>query len=437
MQQTGTKNGATTRLSRLAAGTASASCGGRFLDDSQWVQLAAEWSIRADTTYLNHGSFGPSPDRVRMARRRWIMRLDEQPMDFYVRQLEGHLEHARDSLARSVGTKMENLVFVDNATYGMNVVADSFPLQTDDEVLLSDHEYGAVNRIWDRACIRSGAQKKIVNLPAQIDSKQEVVDAIVSRVTDRTRLLVISHITSATALILPVKEICAAMAERGVPVCIDGPHAPMHVDLNVEEIGCDFYTSSCHKWLCGPLGSGFLYAVPHSHKFIRPAIKSWGRLLPALPERWDEEFTWMGTKDPSVFLTLPDAIEFMQGVGVSEFRGRSRSLANYAEKKLAAQFGTTPIGKRENGWYGSMAHVPLPAAGVVLASDMAEGDMPDSAAGHYSTLQLRLWEVFGIEIPIIDFAGRWFVRVSCHLYNSAAQIDYLSDALRILVRHDN
>ncbi|MEM7456981.1 MAG: aminotransferase class V-fold PLP-dependent enzyme [Planctomycetota bacterium] len=388
-----------------------------FQNDEHWIDIAAKWSIRPDTVYLNHGSFGPSPMEVRYSRHRWIRQLDEQPMDFYVRGLEVYLAEARQALAEFVGTESENLLFADNATYGMNVVADSFPLKEGDEVLLNDHEYGAVHRIWDRSCNRSGAVKTTVNLPSQFDDEQELIDCLLNAVTPKTKLLVISHITSATALILPVDRICAAFAERNIPVCIDGPHAPAHVDFNLNSMGCAFYTASCHKWLCAPLGSGFLFVAPEWQKHIQPLVKSWGRLLPAIPEQWDEEFIWQGTRDPSVFLAIPDAIKFMRGIGIDQFRGRTRTMADYAEKHLMKLFGTTPLGVREKGWYGSMAHVPLP-----------ENDFCNPA-----TLQHDLWEQFGIEIPVIHFADRWFIRVSSHLYNSLAQIDTLIDALRLLV----
>lgn len=386
----------------------------RAFDDHQyWNRFTKEWYIRPDTVYLNHGSFGPSPFAVRQARRDWIDKLDQQPMDFYCRHFEGYLQTAREQLAEFVGTNLSDLVFVQNATYGMNVVAHSFPLESGDEVLLNNHEYGAVHRIWNRACDRVGASTKVATLPDRFESKQEVVDALLSGVTDKTKLLVISHITSATAIILPVEEICEAFAERGIPVCIDGPHAPAQIHVDISKIGCHFYTASCHKWLCAPLGSGFLFVHPDFQSVIQPPIKSWGRLLPAIPEKWDEEFTWKGTSDPSPFLCIPVAIEFMKKIGMENFRGRSRWLANYAETKLREAFETKPIADREKGWYGSMAHVPLPA-------------------GDWSQLQHELWNRLGFETPIINFEDNWYVRVSCHLYNTTGQIDALVMALQSL-----
>ena len=381
-------------------------------NEAHWKDLFNEWLIRADTTYLNHGSFGPTPEFVRLARRKWIDQLDCQPMDFYVRQLEDALWEARGTTAEFVGTNAENLIFAENATAGMNVVANSFPLKPGDEILSYNHEYGAVHRIWQRRCDQTGAELKVCVLPEQFESKQQVIDCVANSVTANTRLVIVSHITSPTALIMPVKEITKALQDKGVAVCVDGPHGPAHVDVDIDSIGCDFYTASCHKWLCATLGSGFLFVHPKRHANIEPPIKSWGRMLPAMPERWDEEFTWSGTRDPSPYLSIPAAIEFMNDkVGLETFRARSRYLASAAEEMLSEEFGTKPIAPRDEGWYASMAHVPLPG-------------------GDHSELQQCLWNEYQIEVPIIHFENRWFVRVSCHLYNNLKQLETLRLALR-------
>ena len=389
----------------------------RYDCDEDWEDLRQEWAIRADTTYLNHGSFGPAPRSVRFVRRKWIDKLDEQPMDFYVRELEGHLWAARTEVAKFVGTSPQNLIFVDNATYGMNVIANSFHLQPGDEVLIPNHEYGAVNRIWDRACEKAGAKRIEACIPEPLEDPQQIVKTLVDSVNPNTRLLVLSHITSATALIMPVAEICLEFQKLGVSVCVDGPHAPAHIPFRVDELGCAFYTASCHKWLCAPLGSGFLYVNPYFQNQIQPPIKSWGRLLPAIPERWDEEFTWSGTRDPSPFLTIPTAIEFMRSVGLEQFQARAFWLAEYAERSIMEALDVAPIASRQNGFYGSMAHVRLP-----------EGD--------WSQLQTQLWEEYQIEVPIIFFGDRWFIRVSCHIYNNSKQIDYLVKALKYIVERE-
>jgi isopenicillin-N epimerase len=187
------------------------------------------------------------------------------------------------------------------------------------------------------------------------------------------------------------------------------------VPLNIDALDCDFYLASCHKWMAATLGSGFLYVHPRQQASFRPLVRSWGRLLPALPARWDEEFTWSGTRDPSIYLSVPAAITFLESVGLDSFRERLYWLARYAQDRLTDLFSTEPLGRSvEYRWYGTMAHVPLPL-------------------GDWSTLQARLWTEFGIEVPVIEFGGAWYVRVSCYLYNSTAHIDTLCDALQRLV----
>jgi isopenicillin-N epimerase len=252
---------------------------------------------------------------------------------------------------------------------------------------------------------------KSVSLPWQFDSVDQIVDCLLAEVSDRTRLLSISHITSVTGIVLPIKKIVDAFQSRGVLVCVDGPHAPAQVELNLNDLGCDFYVASCHKWMSAPFGSGFLYVSPAHQQLIQPLVKSWGRLLPNVPESWGEEFTWTGTRDPSAYLSIPSAIEFLESVGLDDFRQRTRWLAGYAEHRLRELFKTVPIASREDEWYASMAHVPLPA-------------------GDWSNLQKRLWEEASIEIPVIHFSGRWFIRVSCHLYNTTGQIDLLVSTLK-------
>lgn len=382
--------------------------------DQDWQDIANLWEIRPGTHYLNHGSFGPPPRPVRQARRKFIDQLDAQPMDFYLRQYEPLLDAARTRLARFLGTSQPNLVFIENATFGMNIVADNFPLSPGDEVLINNHEYGAVHRIWNRACERSNAHLVSVQLPEKIESKGQVVDSLLRGVTDRTRLIVVSHITSATALILPIQDICDEMRRRNIAVCVDGPHAPAQVELKIDSLNCDFYTASCHKWLSASLGSGFLYANPRWHERLQPQLKSWGRLLPAIPEHWTEEFTWSGTRDPSCYLSIPAAIDLMEEIGIDNFRSRSRWLAEYGENRLIDVFGFPTMACRESGWYGSMAHVRLPE-------------------GNHESLQKMLWERHQIEVPVFPFEGKDYVRLSCHLYNSREQIDRLVDALRELI----
>ena len=383
-----------------------------FFDDDEAAYWRSQWNLAPGVSYLNHGSFGPPPRPVQVARRAWQEQLDAQPMDFFVRRFEPAWFHARRRLAGLIGADEGNLVFAENATAAMNVVANSLTLRSGDEVLLTDHEYGAVQRIWRRAVESvAGASLGVAKLPLPIESAEQVVEAIFAAATDRTRLLVVSHITSATAVTLPVEPIVAEAKRRGILVCIDGPHAIAQLPLELDRLGCDFYCASCHKWLSAPFGSGFLYVAPQHHAAIRTPQLSWGRLPPAPLDDWSDEFLWTGTRDPSAYLAVPAAIDFLEQVGLERFRRHTHALARYARQQLVELTGLTPIVPDSPDWYGCMAHVPLPP-------------------GDARALQQQLWAEYGIEVPIVSWGDRRWIRVSCHLYNTCHEIDRLVDAVR-------
>ncbi len=383
-------------------------------NDSHWNRFLHEFRVRHDTTYLNHGSFGLALNCVRYARDKVLREMEIQPMDFYLRQFEPLLLAARQSVAKFVGTKAQNIAFVDNASYGMNVVARSVQLQPGDEVLLTDQAYGAVKRIWEAKAKESGATLVCAELPHRITSKQQVVSAIMDCVTPKTKIALVSHIVSQTALILPVREICQALAQSGVLSCVDGPHALLQLDVKLNRINCDFYTASCHKWLCGPLGTGFVYVKSEHSGIANPPITAWGRLLPNRPQNWSEELFWLGTRNVSGTLAVPTAIEFFQNAGIEAIRARLNHLAAYAETGLLELLQTETIAPRADGWYGSMAHVAL----------------PEKPNANWDELQRRLWAKDKIEIPVWETNGRWWIRVSTHLYNTPTQIDYLINCLK-------
>ncbi len=420
----------------------------------------ALWALRPGVTYLNHGSFGPSPRAVTSARQKWIEALESEPMDFLVRQLEGHLERARRRLGEVIGTSGDNLIFVDNATFAMNIVATSFPLAPGDEVLATNHEYGAVLRIWRERCRKAGAKLVVQKLPESFVESAEVVAEFLRGATDRTRLIVVSHITSPTALILPVGEICRRAKERGVCVCVDGPHALAAIPVDIDRLGCDFYCASCHKWLSAPFGSGFLYVHPRWKQTVQPVVMSWGNSLSGRPPSWQDEFIWSGTRDPSAFLTVPAAIEFLahlapgpSGVdagsaaargevvrprgnppesawlpavpggvaGIGLFRQISGELVDHARRKITAVTQLEPIGTPARQWYATMITLPLPEM------------VKEAPQGHIHPLQAALWERFQIEAPVVNWNGRRHIRVSCHLYNDEQEIDRLVAALKELL----
>ena len=388
-------------------------------DKTQLIEDA--WDIPEGVTSLNHGSFGPAPRPVREAQARWTAELQRQPMEFFVRRLEGLLDEACAALGQFVGADARDLVLVDNATAGMNIVARSVELQPGDQVLLTDHEYGAVRRLWQKTCQAAGAELIVRRLPWPLledDSAEQLVEHLVAACTDRTRLLVASHVTSATATTLPIAAICQAASQRGVPVCVDGPHAVAMLPLAIEQLGCDYYTASCHKWLSAPFGSGFLWVRRRHQPRIRPAITSWGGSVGGRDSSWKDEFTWGGTRDPACWLAIPEAISFLEDHGIESFRDQTHDLVNTARRQLLELTGLQSPLPESRQWYGPMAIVPLPPN-------------PDAATGHghVDPLQRTLQQQFGIETPVTTLHKHRYIRISCHLYNTAKDIDHLVGAL--------
>lgn len=379
------------------------------------------WTIPADVTYLNHGSFGPATACVQAERERWSRRLEQQPMDFFLREMEPRLEEALSVLADFIGAHRRDLAFVDNATIAMNVVAASMPLSAGDEVLLNDHEYGAVFRIWRNACQQAGAKVVTAAITTPIGSREQLVDEILDAVTPKTKLIVVSHVTSPTAIIFPVGEICRRARALGIPVCVDGPHAPAMVPIDLQTLNCDYYCASLHKWLSAPFGSGFLYVARKHQPGLRMPLTSWGKSLGGRDECWQDEFQWLGTRDPAAVLAVPAAIRFLRDAGLERFRSHGHELARYARQSLAEWSGQPALVPDDPTWYGTMATVPL-----------RKSDSRRSRPNAFDPLQQSLWEQYRIEVPVMDWRNRRHLRVSCHLYNSRDDIDRLMDAVRSL-----
>ncbi|QDT38982.1 aminotransferase class V-fold PLP-dependent enzyme [Stratiformator vulcanicus] len=377
-----------------------------------------QWRLREGVTYLNHGSFGPSPEPVLAERERWTRELESQPMDFFVRRIENELEAAADKLGKFVGCEGRDLILVPNATVAMNIVLRNTVLEAGDEVLLTNHEYGAVRRMWQSHCDETGGRIVVASLPRTLGDDAEIVESLFERVSDRTKLIVVSHVTSPTAVILPVEAICRRARERGIQVCVDGPHAPAMVPLSLRKIDCDFYTASCHKWLSAPFGTGFLYVRRKHQQGFKPLIASWGgRLVGGGQASWKDEFHWWGTHDPSAFLAVPAAIEFLEEYGVDRFRTETHQLARYARQRIQDVTGLPANLYGNDDMFGSMITLPLPEV------------ERDASFWKPDPLQIALREQDKIEVPVVHWGGRRFVRVSCHLYNDRPEIDRLAVAL--------
>ena len=376
--------------------------------------LRHEFLLRPDVVFLNHGSFGACPRPVFEDYQRWQLELERQPVAFFQSRTK-LLPDARASLAEYVGCGRDDLVFIPNATTGISAVARSLPLAEGQEVLATNHEYGACDRAWQYACRRSGARYVKVSVPLPVSSAEEIVEAIWRGVTPRTRVLFLSHITSPTALIFPLPELVRRAREAGIITVIDGAHAPGQVTLELEALGADFYAGNCHKWLCAPKGSGFLYARPEHQGLLVPPITSWGHAVePDRPNAFVDEFEWQGTRDIAAYLAVPAAIGYQRERGWEEVRRRCHRMASGVRRAVLELYGLEPFTPDSNEFYGQMVAIPLPAC-----------DGPG--------VKRRLLEEHNVEIPILTWQGRQLVRVSVQAYTSQKDLDTLLSALEAVL----
>jgi isopenicillin-N epimerase len=351
-------------------------------------------------------------------------RIERQPVRFLVRELEGLLDQARTDLAGFAGAAPEDVVSVPNATAGVNTVLRSLRFEKGEELVVNNQEYNACRNALEVAAERAGARVLVADLPFPIRSPDEAVDAILERITPRTRLVLVDHVTSQTGLVLPVGQLAKELQLRGVDLLVDGAHAPGMVPVNLSELGAAYYTGNCHKWLCAPKGAGFLYVQRDRQPAIRPLAISHGANSPRQDRsRFLIEFGWTGTLDPSAFLTVPEALRFMHTLmpgGWPEVMARNRELALAARRVLARAFGIEiPC---PDAMIGSLASLPI--------ADAAESSVPSSPL-YADPLQDELRERFGIEVPIIPWpaAPKRLLRISAQLYNSLSQYERLASAL--------
>lgn len=333
----------------------------------------------------------------------WQRDLERSPVEFLGRRFEGLLDAARLELSGLVGGKPGDLLFFPNATAAVNAVARSLPLEPGDEILSTDHEYGAVDLTWQFVAAKTGARYIRQPVPVPLGSAEEVVDAVWAGAGPRTRVLSLSHITSRTALRFPVEALCRRAREAGILSIVDGPHAVAQIPLDVEAVGADFYAGNCHKWLCAPKGAGFLWTRPEQQEWMEPGIVTWG-YEPG--QRFAERRHWQGTRDPSAYLSVPAAIDFQREHGWDEVRRRSYELVDRARTAVAGWGGLEPLSSH----LLQMASIPLPPCEV-------------------DEVQRRLFAEHRIEVPVWEWNGMPFVRISVQGYNTDEDVAALIAAL--------
>jgi isopenicillin-N epimerase len=367
------------------------------------------WLLDPAAAFLNHGSYGACPRAVLAVQQEWRAQMERQPVRFMQATLPAALRNAACRLAGFLGARGDDLVFVENATSGINAVLRSLELGAGDEILTTSHVYGAVRNAIRHVCGGRGATLIEAPVPFPLDGAATVVAAIAARLGPRTRLVVVDAVTSPTATLLPVTEIAALCQTVGVRLLVDAAHAPGMIPLDLPTLGADWVTGNAHKWLFAPKGCAFLWAREEAQPGLHPVVISHG-----LGRGFAAEFDWVGTRDPSAWLTVPAAMDFWQALGGEELMARNRALADQAAQLLAETWDT-PIGAPA-AMRAAMAAVALPGTG--------DADPVMAAAVHD-----RLWADHRIEVPIVPFAGRLWVRVSAQAYNDLDDYRRLADAV--------
>ncbi len=385
-------------------------------DDVTFAATARrEWDLDPDFLTVNHGSYGATPRAVLAAQDAWRRHMEAQPTKFLARDYPKLLREAAAALAGFLGAAPDDLVFVDNATSGCNVVLRSLHLRPGEEIVVLSHGYGAVIKTVRYVTEGAGGRAVYARLPFPQPDDDAVVAALAGALGPRTRLAVLDHITSASALLLPVSRMIAACRNAGVPVLVDGAHAPGHVDLDLQALGADWYAGNCHKWLMAPKGCGFLWAARGRQQDLHPVTISHG-----YGQGFLAEFDWTGTRDPTAFLAVAAAIDFHARLGGPALQARNVELAAAAARHLSAALGTPTANGRAAGC--AMASIRLPVAGRVTRERAL-------------ALRARLLDA-GTDAPVNEIDGGAWLRISAQAYNETADYERLGRIVSDLVLSD-
>ncbi len=368
--------------------------------------------LQPGVTFLNHGAFGACPKPVFEEYQRWQLELERQPVEFLGRRSADLLAEARTQLAGHLGASADEVVYFPNPTSAINMVVRNLNLQPGDEILTTDHEYGAMDRTWRFVSRKMGTHYIHQTVPAPVTSHEEFVETFWAGVTARTRIIFLSHITSPTALTFPVQAICRRAREAGILTIVDGAHAPGQIPLNLSELNADVYTGACHKWLCAPKGSAFLYARRDVQAWLDPLVVSWG---------WESEtpsgsqfidyHQWQGTRDIAAFLATPAAIRFQAQHNWEAVRAECHALVREARRRVNEWTGLPALCPDSPQWFCQMAAVRLPAVDVEALKD-------------------RLYDGFQVEVSVFNWNDQPLLRLSFQGYNSSADLERLVEALK-------
>ncbi len=394
--------------------------------------LARHWMLDPEVVFLNNGSFGACSRAVMAARAAVLERSEREPIEFLVNDYWAMMDRSRESLGRVVKTAAENIVFLPNATHAVATILANLRLEAGDELIVNAQEYSACLANFERAAERAGARLVYARIPFPALNEEAVVEAVVSVASKRTRLCLLSHVTSPTAIVMPVTKIVKRLRERGVETLVDGAHAPGYCEVDIDGLGAAYYTANCHKWLGSPRGSAFLAVRKDLQATFRPLVLSVFTRKPRTDRSfYNLEFDYVGTQDYSPAICIADAIEHVPSLidgAWEDVRARNRALALEARDLLCGRLGVEP--SVADGMIGAMATIELPEHEPERQRGLAA-----RPTRYHDALQDRLVGVHRVQVPVMSLAGadgarpKRMFRISCQLYNSLEQYAYLADAL--------
>lgn len=377
--------------------------------------LRSQFLLNPDITYLNFGSFGACAKPIFDDYQKWQLEIEREPVQFMTVHGPQHLKTAREALAKYVHCDADDVVFVTNPSYGINIIAKSFQLQEGDEILSTNLEYGALDRTWNYYCKKAGAKYVRQKISLPLISKEQFIENFFEGLTVRTKAIFISHITSATALIFPVKEICEMAKAKGLFTIVDGAHAAGHIPVNITALDPDVYVGACHKWMCAPKGCSFLYVKKKWQHLFDPLLISWGyeSMNPSHSQFLDYH-QLQGTRDYSAFLTIPETIKFLQENNWQEKAVTCRQLAQSNYQRFCDLLGSQPLCPVSDEFLGQMCSIPITTS------------QPD-------VLQKLIFEKYKIEVPVMRQDEDIFIRYSIQAFNTQQDLDPLYEALGEIV----
>lgn len=384
-----------------------------FLQEIQFMK--SQFLLTDKITYLNHGSFGACPKPIYNEFQRFQLELETEPTRFIQKSLTGFLKTARESLSTFVGCEASDLFFTPNPTFAVNTVVRSLNLQPNDEILSTNHEYGAMDRTWNFFCKKTGAKYIRQSITLPIVSKEQILEEFWSGYSSKTKVVFINQISSATALIFPVKEICDKAQELGLITIVDGAHVPGHIDLNIQELNPDYYTGTLHKWMLAPKGSSFLYVKKELQEDLDPLVVSWGyeSIVPGESQFLDYH-EYNGTKDMSAYLCTPTVVQFLQENNWKAVAEKCKQIVLDNYQRFCDLLNTKPICPITDEFLGQMASIPI------------KTDKPNE-------LKEVLYDKYYIQIPVMPLNENIYLRYSINAYNSQEDLDKLYEVLQEII----